>query len=54
MEELLEGARIQGWISWGASVLTSPARWVWNRYLSTSGRGTAEDIYVDVELLQVS
>ena len=54
MRDMVEGAKRQGWVSWGASVLSASVRWVWGRYLSPSGLDTiSEGVYVDVQLLQV-
>lgn len=51
MQDLLEGAKGKGWLSWGASVLSGPLRWVWQKY---QPQDNTDAVYVDTQLLKVN
>jgi hypothetical protein len=52
VQDLLESAKEQGWLSWGAGIVSSPVRWVWRKYQPSMD--FMDIVYVDTQLLKVS
>jgi hypothetical protein len=50
VQDLLESAKEQGWLSWGAGIVSSPVRWVWRKYQPSMD--FMDIVYVDTQLLK--
>lgn len=54
LRPLWEGGErsVDGWLTWGVSVISSPIKWVWHSYLSPSNPAMADKMYIDTQLIK--
>ena len=50
---LRDGAEVGGWVAWGLSVVSSPVKWAWHKYLFPSHPAGTEK-YMATQLIKVS